>query len=66
MNYPETYEKIFTRLRAELTDAKASSSPIQHLIILLGIPIAYPVSNLQARLEYLLTFLAFDMVGKYL
>ncbi|RAL63865.1 hypothetical protein DID88_003508 [Monilinia fructigena] len=42
VNYPETYTKIFNRLRAELTAAKASPSPIQHLIVLLGIPIAYP------------------------
>ncbi|KAA8566871.1 hypothetical protein EYC84_009970 [Monilinia fructicola] len=42
VNYPETYTKIFNRLKAELTAAKASPSPIQHLIVLLGIPIAYP------------------------
>ncbi|KAG9242756.1 hypothetical protein BJ878DRAFT_513928 [Calycina marina] len=41
VNYPETYDIIFERLRKELGDAKASS-PIKHLIILLGIPIAYP------------------------
>lgn len=44
MNYPETYKKIFERLRAELTAAKDSPHAIQHLIVLLGIPIAYPVS----------------------
>jgi len=43
VNYPETYEIIFARLRKELAAAKESSSPIQHLIVLLGIPIAYPV-----------------------
>ncbi|KAF7896042.1 hypothetical protein EAF00_006057 [Botryotinia globosa] len=42
VNYPETYKKIFDRLREELTAAKDSPNPIQHLIILLGIPIAYP------------------------
>ncbi|KUJ20274.1 uncharacterized protein LY89DRAFT_682032 [Mollisia scopiformis] len=42
VNYPETYEIIFTRLRKELAEAKASSTPIQHLVVLLGIPIAYP------------------------
>ncbi|KAG4440013.1 hypothetical protein IFR05_004527 [Cadophora sp. M221] len=42
VNYPETYEIIFSRLRKELSAAKASSSPIQHLVVLLGIPIAYP------------------------
>ncbi|KAJ8061232.1 hypothetical protein OCU04_010304 [Sclerotinia nivalis] len=42
VNYPATYKKIFDRLRAELTAAKASPNPVQHLIVLLGIPIAYP------------------------
>lgn len=42
VNYPETYQIIFDRLRNELSAAKSSSSPIQHLIVLLGIPIAYP------------------------
>ncbi|PBP19762.1 hypothetical protein BUE80_DR009394, partial [Diplocarpon rosae] len=42
VNYPETYDIIFRRLRKELGAAKSSSSPIQHLIVLLGIPIAYP------------------------
>jgi PhoD related phosphatase len=44
VNYPETYLTIFERLRKELRAAAESSNPIQHLIILLGIPIAYPVS----------------------
>ncbi|KAI9644582.1 hypothetical protein NHQ30_006603 [Ciborinia camelliae] len=42
VNYPETYTKIFDRLRAELTAAKESPNSIQHLVVLLGIPIAYP------------------------
>ncbi|KAH8591574.1 hypothetical protein B0O99DRAFT_631791 [Bisporella sp. PMI_857] len=42
VNYPETYDIIFSRLRKELGAAKNSSSPIHHLIVLLGIPIAYP------------------------
>ena len=42
VNYPETYDIIFDRLRKELGAAKSSSSPINHLIVLLGIPIAYP------------------------
>lgn len=42
VNYPETYEVIFNRLRQELTSAAASSTPIQHLVVLLGVPIAYP------------------------
>jgi hypothetical protein len=43
VNYPETYDLIFARIRKELGEAAASKSPIKHLIVLLGIPIAYPV-----------------------
>ncbi|ESZ96425.1 hypothetical protein SBOR_3157 [Sclerotinia borealis F-4128] len=57
VNYPETYKKIFDRLRAELTAAKASPNPIQHLIILLGIPIAYP------RLTWLENIFASPLMG---
>lgn len=66
MNYPETYKKIFDRLREELTIAKDSPNSIQHLIILLGIPIAYPVS-LMLQFEYapMLIFVAFDMAREY-
>ncbi|SPJ79139.1 uncharacterized protein FTOL_07530 [Fusarium torulosum] len=42
VNYPETYKKIFQRLRSELEAASAAGEPIKHLILLLGIPIAYP------------------------
>ncbi|PHH74716.1 hypothetical protein CDD82_4812 [Ophiocordyceps australis] len=42
VNYPETYELIFERLRNELGAAASSPRPIKHLILLLGIPIAYP------------------------
>ncbi|RDW88867.1 hypothetical protein BP6252_00899 [Coleophoma cylindrospora] len=42
VNYPETYELIFSRIRQELQKASQSSSPVQHMIVLLGIPIAYP------------------------
>lgn len=42
VNYPETYELIFNRLREKFQAAKNSSSSIKHLIVLLGIPIAYP------------------------
>lgn len=45
VNYPETYKLIFDRLRSELKAAASSGQPIQHLILLLGIPIAYPVSS---------------------
>ncbi|RMZ74852.1 hypothetical protein DV737_g5668, partial [Chaetothyriales sp. CBS 132003] len=39
VNYPETYDLIFNRLRAELGAARGE---IKHLILLLGVPIAYP------------------------
>ncbi|KAK2611071.1 hypothetical protein N8I77_004449 [Diaporthe amygdali] len=42
VNYPETYDLIFGRLSQELQDAQAAGTPIRHVILLLGIPIAYP------------------------
>lgn len=39
VNYPETYDLVFNRLRSDLT---ASAGQIKHLILLLGVPIAYP------------------------
>ncbi|KAJ4417080.1 hypothetical protein N0V82_006362 [Gnomoniopsis sp. IMI 355080] len=42
VNYPETYDSIFNRLKQELGDAQAAGTPFKHLILLLGIPIAYP------------------------
>lgn len=39
VNYPETYDLIFQRLRGEFSMAKRE---IRHLILLLGVPIAYP------------------------
>ncbi|KAJ0165455.1 Uncharacterized protein CTA2_11213 [Colletotrichum tanaceti] len=42
INYPETYDLIFGRLRQELKLAAESGRPFKHLILLLGIPIAYP------------------------
>ncbi|KAK4242379.1 hypothetical protein C8A03DRAFT_29478 [Achaetomium macrosporum] len=42
VNYPETYNAIFTRLKQELTNTANSGRPYKHLILLLGIPIAYP------------------------
>jgi len=39
VNYPETYDLIFERLEREFT---AAHGAITHLIILLGVPIAYP------------------------
>lgn len=38
VNYNDTYELIFNRLRSELSAAPE----INHLIVLLGVPIAYP------------------------
>jgi hypothetical protein len=43
VNYPETYDLIFKRVHDELGAAAGSDKPIKHLIVLLGIPIAYPV-----------------------
>lgn len=42
INYPETYDQIFNRVDEELRSAAQSGNPIKHLILLLGIPIAYP------------------------
>ena len=39
INYPETYDMIFNRLEKEITEA---AGQIKHLILLLGVPIAYP------------------------
>lgn len=39
VNYPETYDLIFDRLKNDLA---ASNGEIKHLILLLGVPIAYP------------------------
>lgn len=38
INYQDTYELIFNRVQSELSAAK----DIKHLIVLLGVPIAYP------------------------
>lgn len=43
VNYPETYKLLYQRLGDELQAAANSEQPIEHLILLLGIPIAYPV-----------------------
>ncbi|TAQ87916.1 hypothetical protein B7494_g3755 [Chlorociboria aeruginascens] len=57
VNYPETYEIIFSRLRQELGAAASSPTPIRHLIVLLGIPIAYP------RLTWLENIFSSPVVG---
>lgn len=38
INYKDTYELVFSRVQSELSAAKE----IKHLIVLLGVPIAYP------------------------
>lgn len=47
VNYPETYKIIFERLNAELSAAKRDGKPMSHLLVLLGVPIAYPVGRLK-------------------
>ncbi|KAI3318399.1 hypothetical protein HD806DRAFT_526339 [Xylariaceae sp. AK1471] len=42
VNYPETYDLIFSRVQSELGAAARAGQPFRHLILLLGIPIAYP------------------------
>ncbi|KAI1352264.1 hypothetical protein F5Y01DRAFT_280415 [Xylaria sp. FL0043] len=42
VNYPETYDLIFSRVQSELGAAANAGRPFRHLILLLGIPIAYP------------------------
>lgn len=39
VNYPDTYKLIFDRLESEIS---ASNGDIKHLVVLLGVPIAYP------------------------
>ncbi|KAI9172128.1 hypothetical protein HJFPF1_01621 [Paramyrothecium foliicola] len=57
VNYPETYDLIFDRLRKELRAAANTEKPIKHLILLLGIPIAYP------RLTWLENVLRSPLIG---
>lgn len=54
VNYPETYDLIFDRLRTEFT---AAQGQITHLILLLGVPIAYP------RLAWLENILASPIIA---
>lgn len=48
VNYPETYDLVFSRLRQELGAAASAGTPFKHLILLLGIPVAYPVCLLSS------------------
>jgi hypothetical protein len=57
VNYPETYDIIFDRLRSELGAAATTATPIRHLVVLLGIPIAYP------RLTWLENILTSPVMG---
>lgn len=53
INYPETYQIIFDRLNREL-----SANPnLKHLVLLLGVPIAYP------RLQWLENILSSPLIG---
>jgi hypothetical protein len=54
VNYPDTYDLIFDRLRTEFTTARGQ---ITHLILLLGVPIAYP------RLAWLENILASPLIA---
>ncbi|KAI9893504.1 MAG: hypothetical protein M1814_006300 [Vezdaea aestivalis] len=47
MNYPETYKLIWERVNRELT---THNGQIRHLIVLIGVPIAYPRLEWLARL----------------
>lgn len=53
INYPETYNQIFARASKEL----AANQNIKHLILLLGVPIAYP------RLQWLENILQSPIIG---
>ncbi|KAF1356873.1 hypothetical protein BDV97DRAFT_286787 [Delphinella strobiligena] len=53
INYPETYDQIFSRANSELK----SNPNIKHLILLLGVPIAYP------RLQWLENILQSPIIG---
>lgn len=66
VNYPETYDLVFGRLKEELTAAASSGKPFKHVILLLGIPIAYPVGQ-SIHLLLLRTNLypAIDMAGEH-
>lgn len=53
VNYPDTYDIIFNRVRAEVSKAPA----LKHLIVLLGVPIAYP------RLAWLESIFTSPIIG---
>lgn len=53
VNYPETYDLLFNRLSKELS----SNREIKHLVLLLGVPIAYP------RLQWLENIFQSPVIG---
>lgn len=53
INYPETYTMIFDRLNQEF----AANKELKHLVLLLGVPIAYP------RLQWLENILSSPIIG---
>lgn len=54
INYPETYELFFRHISSQIA---ASNGQIKHLILLLGVPIAYP------RLQWLENILQSPIIG---
>ena len=54
VNYPDTYDLIFQRIEKEF---RAARGEIKHLILLLGVPIAYP------RLAWLENILSSPLMG---
>lgn len=53
VNYNETYDLIFNRVSSEL----AANTALKHLVVLLGVPIAYP------RLQWLENILQSPIIG---
>ncbi|KAF2682140.1 hypothetical protein K458DRAFT_370762 [Lentithecium fluviatile CBS 122367] len=53
INYPDTYKMIFDRLNKEFSTNK----DLKHLVLLLGVPIAYP------RLQWLENILSSPIIG---
>ena len=54
INYPETYDLFFQRINSAIA---ASNGDIKHLVLLLGVPIAYP------RLQWLENILQSPIIG---
>ena len=54
INYPDTYDLFFKQISSQIA---ASNGTIKHLILLLGVPIAYP------RLQWLENILQSPLVG---